>query len=256
MTREEQLACLKDRPCDVCKMRTDKGCSSWECVFEQTPDEEKEPCDCIIRANVEKIKEIMTDINGDSVYVARMKDIRALPSVQPTTKENLVVGDCISRKEVCDYIAEFVNHEYATDREREMIKHIIGGIQHLPSIQPTAKENLVVEDCISRAEAIKALNCKISGSIKSDIDLSKYKREFQEFANMILNAQEKAIQALPPVTPKPKTGHWIFDDKCREHGHCSLCGYGSVDLIDDEPHDFCRRCGAKMNKPQESEGKE
>lgn len=135
MTREEQLACLKDRPCDVCKMRTDKGCSSWECVFEQTPDEEKEPCDCIIRANVEKIKEIMTDINGDSVYVARMKDIRALPSIQPTTKENLVVEDCISREEVCDYIAEFVNHEYATDRERELVKNIIGGIQHLPSIR-------------------------------------------------------------------------------------------------------------------------
>ena len=88
MTREEQLACLKDRPCDVCKMRADKGCSSWECVFEQMPDEEKEPC------------------------------------------------DCISREEVCDYIAEFVNHEYATDRERELVKNIIGGIQHLPSIQP------------------------------------------------------------------------------------------------------------------------
>lgn len=89
MTREEQLACLKDRPCDVCKMRTDKGCSSWECVFEQTPDEEKDFSE-----------------------------------------------DCISREEVCDYIAEFVNHEYATDRERELVKNIIGGIQHLPSIQP------------------------------------------------------------------------------------------------------------------------
>jgi hypothetical protein len=47
--------------------------------------------------------------------------------------------DCISREEVCDYIAEFVNHEYATDREREMVEHIIGGIQHLPSIQPKPK---------------------------------------------------------------------------------------------------------------------
>lgn len=44
--------------------------------------------------------------------------------------------DAISREEVCDYIAEFVNHEYATDREREMVKHIIGGIQHLPSVRP------------------------------------------------------------------------------------------------------------------------
>jgi hypothetical protein len=44
--------------------------------------------------------------------------------------------DCICREEVCDYIAEFVNHEYATDRERELVKHIIGGIQHLPSVRP------------------------------------------------------------------------------------------------------------------------
>lgn len=43
--------------------------------------------------------------------------------------------DCISREEVCDYIAEFVNHEYATDRERELVKNIIDGIQHLSSIR-------------------------------------------------------------------------------------------------------------------------
>lgn len=47
--------------------------------------------------------------------------------------------DCISREKVCDYIAEFVNHEYATDRECEMVEHIIGGIQHLSSVQPKPK---------------------------------------------------------------------------------------------------------------------
>lgn len=69
---------------------------------------------------------------------------------EPTTKENLVVEDCISREEVCDYIAEFVNHEYATDRERELVKHIIGGIQHLPSIQPKTGHWVskhIVDDC-------------------------------------------------------------------------------------------------------------
>ena len=56
------------------------------------------------------------------------------------------------------------------------------------------------EDAVSRQAALGALNCEISGRIESDIDLCKYKREFQEFANMILKAQEKAIQALPSVT--------------------------------------------------------
>lgn len=54
--------------------------------------------------------------------------------------------DCISRKEVCDYIAEFVNHEYATDREHEMVEHIISGIQHLPSVQSKPKTGHWIED--------------------------------------------------------------------------------------------------------------
>ena len=36
--------------------------------------------DCISRQAIEEIKEIMTDINGNSVYTARMSDIRALSS--------------------------------------------------------------------------------------------------------------------------------------------------------------------------------
>ena len=39
MTREEQLACLTDRPCAVCSKHTGKGCSSWKCVFEEKPEE-------------------------------------------------------------------------------------------------------------------------------------------------------------------------------------------------------------------------
>ena len=61
--------------------------------------------------------------------------------------------------------------------------------------------NSTADDCVSRKAVIKALDCEIGGCIESDIDLSKYKREFQEFANMILDAQTKSIQALPPVTP-------------------------------------------------------
>ena len=39
MTREEQLACLKDRPCGVCKHHTEDGCSKWSCVFDEEPKE-------------------------------------------------------------------------------------------------------------------------------------------------------------------------------------------------------------------------
>ena len=42
MTRQEQLACLTGRPCDVCKFHDEKGCHKWSCVFEETPDEDVE----------------------------------------------------------------------------------------------------------------------------------------------------------------------------------------------------------------------
>ena len=48
---------------------------------------EQEPCDdCISRQAIDEIKELMTDINGDTVYAARMSDIRQLPPVTPAEK--------------------------------------------------------------------------------------------------------------------------------------------------------------------------
>lgn len=36
---KDALACLTDRPCDVCKFHTEKGCKKWTCVFEEEPDD-------------------------------------------------------------------------------------------------------------------------------------------------------------------------------------------------------------------------
>ena len=48
---------------------------------------EQKPCaDCISRQAVDEVKELMTDMNGDMVYVVRMSDIRQLPSVNPQPK--------------------------------------------------------------------------------------------------------------------------------------------------------------------------
>ena len=29
----EQIGCLTDRPCDVCRFKNENGCNRWECVF-------------------------------------------------------------------------------------------------------------------------------------------------------------------------------------------------------------------------------
>lgn len=80
----------------------------------------------------------------------------------------------------------------------------------------------ISEDCVSRQAVIKELNCEISGSIESDIDLSKHNREFQEFADMILNAQVKTIQALPTTAPTHGTckdcKHWKDSDGVYRRG--------------------------------------
>lgn len=65
-----------------------------------------------------------------------------LDFVQPHKKIPVtltVSGDLISREAVCDYIAEFINHEYSTQSECEMVDSMIDGIQHMPSIKPQQK---------------------------------------------------------------------------------------------------------------------
>lgn len=109
----------------------------------------------------EEVEKIMGDepkiqasfeVIGDDVKFIKLivngkENIVSVEELENTLSEPC---DCISREEVCDYIAEFVNHEYATDREREMVKNIIGGIQHLPSIQPKTGHWVskhIVDDC-------------------------------------------------------------------------------------------------------------
>ena len=43
-------------------------------------------------------------------------------------------GDLISRKDVCDYLKEFVNHEYSTEIECDLVATMISGLKYLPSV--------------------------------------------------------------------------------------------------------------------------
>ena len=47
--------------------------------------------------------------------------------------------DAISREAVCDYIAEFINNEYSSQAECEMVDAMIEGIQHLPPVKSQPK---------------------------------------------------------------------------------------------------------------------
>ncbi|MCR5201830.1 MAG: hypothetical protein K6D02_01865 [Lachnospiraceae bacterium] len=51
--------------------------------------------------------------------------------------------DCISREKVCEFLAEFINHEYSTDIECEMVNLMIEGIKHLPSVKQEPNTDVI-----------------------------------------------------------------------------------------------------------------
>ena len=54
----------------------------------------------------------------------------------------------------------------------------------------------------------------------------------------------KAIHALPSVTPKEKTGHWIRQtDDHHDYYECEHCG---IAVGRDDIKNYCPNCGAKM----------
>lgn len=113
------------------------------------------------------------------------------------------------------------------------------------------------EDCISRAEAIKALEYELS--IEADGGLDKYRTVIKDLLNAIYNTQKKVIEDLPSIQPKPKTGHWIDRFPAKEC-KCSVCDFlicisnGTyIDMVGQMK--YCPNCGAKMVEPQESDHK-
>ena len=99
-------------------------------------------------------------------------------------------------------------------------------------------EYLTEKDGEKMREAIKALNqepCDDAISRKAVIDLiADY--------DLSMGQVVKGIHALPPVTPRPKIGHWIDTDDYYQRWKCSECGCHTRDV---EPP-FCPNCGVKM----------
>lgn len=118
-------------------------------------------------------------------------------------------------------------------------------------------EHLSEKDGDKMREAIKALKqepCTDAISRANTIDevsriIFDHPLDGYEDGQLIL----KTIQDMPPVTPAEKVGHWVYDDDCREHGHCSECGYGSIDIVDGKLHNYCQSCGARMQEVEDAD---
>lgn len=126
------------------------------------------------------------------------------------------------------------------------IKPVVGGISLDMAIKALKQEPC--EDCISRRDAIDAFESCIH---ELGIDDDPY-----NYGEMVLG-----VANLPYVTPKEKTGKWIYreelfddEDKPRMAYGCSICGH-SIKSVH-EKGNYCSNCGAKMVEPQESKDKE
>ena len=102
-------------------------------------------------------------------------------------------------------------------------------------------------------EAYKKIMCHCEEQEPCEDAISREQLERELHAQMAVDAISKEValdmlEHLPPVTPQPKTGHWIFDEILDKHYYCSECKSMGVDYWD-----YCPNCGAKM---EESEDKE
>jgi hypothetical protein len=100
-------------------------------------------------------------------------------------------------------------------------------------------------------ECIKALQkpCEDAISRQAVLEVLKDKWNMFSDANDAMQESIGTIEALPNITPQPKTGHWI-----KPYGgnwHCDKCDYEQG-----RKSNFCPDCGAKMVESQESEDKE
>ena len=93
--------------------------------------------------------------------------------------------------------------------------------------EPTTKNDLGVEDCVSRAEVLKLM--------KDNWHTHNGDWAMQESMD--------DIRALPSMTPQePKTGHWNDISKYKGIAwYCSEC-----ERFTTMKHNYCPNCGAKM----------
>ena len=142
-----------------------------------------------------------------------------------------------------------MTREEAIARIREhMIIHKMGEpraiyISEALDMAIKALEQEPCEDAISRQKAIDAID-----ALYLDGDSSASYRASSEGDALIGKYQAiTALDDLPPITPQPKTGHWIIHPKgIYAHLVCDKC-------LSHAPYDcrtnYCPNCGRRMIEP-------
>lgn len=121
----------------------------------------------------------------------------------------------------------FVNGIFDGDKWRQSIVIISKWLEQEPC-----------EDCISRQAVINGVDNYIK-----KVQSTGAKDDFISF-------EELVVKALPPVTPKPKTGHWraVYQGDEIINYRCTECEFGNTFGRNTHRMNFCPNCGAKMEE--------
>ena len=170
---------------------------------------------------IKGLKNVSTMFTGykpnEEMFAMAIEALEQQPCDDCISRENLLKAfkdECRGECDNCPYFRK-VDKEYKC-------RLIADFPSAIPKHQPC-------EDCISRQEAI---NC---------VTLNEFRYKIVE-----------DMKTLPSVTPKEKTGKWIYTGDYITDGmlKCSSCGY-EHDVAD--RFLYCPNCGARMVEPQESE---
>lgn len=91
-----------------------------------------------------------------------------------------------------------------------------------------ALEQQPSEDCVSRAEVLKAISEDLEIKIEGRTGLEIYQNEVAEIIKTLITNQETKVKALPPVT----STHGIcmdckwWDSENNKIGYCNACKHG------------------------------
>lgn len=111
-------------------------------------------------------------------------------------------------------------------------------------------EQQTCEKCISRNAIIKTLN-EMDRYIADKLILCDSDNKFPQNEVFIVDDVYEKIDELLPVTPQPKTGHWILDETDNSIT-CDKCGclIWANDISNGEAY-YCPNCGAYMSESED-----
>ena len=146
-------------------------------------------------------------------------------------------NDLISRQAAIDLVESF----YKIDKsvlnliDKSVLNLIVFELKQLPSAQPEP-----CEDAVSREAAVNAIKKEIemNNEVLRSSTITYETRERISQRNGQAREDIAAIEVLPSVTPKPKTGKWHHYEGMYT---CDQCG-SSLDDISP----FCPMCGSDM----------